>query len=189
MTTQYLALTGVSEDDLHYPDRPEDPPSAPHSIDPETLICDLPLTIDEWPLELPPKPLMLHLVDIFFTYYPNSRRILHRPTFMIQILANPTLTSFPFIPLLHAICAAAAIYSPLVETVPPPCLHADNIFPGQTLVDRGHNLSFEEQHIILCEYQCRLAAREGENLLSVIQCEYYQLSRSCLTLTSHHRGS
>ncbi|CAE6437295.1 unnamed protein product [Rhizoctonia solani] len=147
-----------------------DPLGMPHStVNPTMLIDDLPLNIEEWPLELPPKPLMFHLVDVFFTYYPNSRRIVHRPTFMVQLVANPTSPCFPFIPLLHAICAAAAIYSPLVEATPPPNLHADDIFPGQTLVDRGRNLSFEEQHIILCEYQCRVAAREGGNLLGVIQ--------------------
>ncbi|QRW20900.1 Fungal specific transcription factor domain [Rhizoctonia solani] len=152
------------------PNQPEDTLAAEHpALNSAIFIDNLPLTIDEWPLELPPKPLLLHLVDIFFTCYPNARRAIHRPTLMVQLLANPASPFFPFIPLLHAICTAAAIYSPLVETTPPPNLHADDIFLGQTLVDRGRNLSFEEQHIILCQYQCRVAAREGRNLLGVIQ--------------------
>ncbi|KAG8748324.1 hypothetical protein FRC12_013861, partial [Ceratobasidium sp. 428] len=29
---------------------------------------------DEWPATLPAKPLFLHLVDLFFTCWPNARR-------------------------------------------------------------------------------------------------------------------
>ncbi|KAF8686261.1 Fungal specific transcription factor domain [Rhizoctonia solani] len=170
MTRRHSLSVNDGEIYSYDPNQPEDTLAAEHpALNSAIFIDNLPLTIDEWPLELPPKPLLLHLVDIFFTCYPNARRAIHRPTLMVQLLANPASPFFPFIPLLHAICTAAAIYSPLVETTPPPNLHADDIFLGQTLVDRGRNLSFEEQHIILCQYQCRVAAREGRNLLGVIQ--------------------
>ncbi|KDN43603.1 hypothetical protein RSAG8_05980, partial [Rhizoctonia solani AG-8 WAC10335] len=133
---------------------------------------DFPLMADDWPLELPPKPLMLHLIDLFFTCYPNARRIIHRPTFSLQLLEHPSSPRFPFIPLLHSICAAAAVHSPHVTVAPLPDLRkypAEDIFQDKTRVDQGRALMFDEQHFLLCKYQCMTAAREGVDLLGVIQ--------------------
>ncbi|KAH7338148.1 hypothetical protein B0J17DRAFT_660986 [Rhizoctonia solani] len=133
---------------------------------------DFPLMAEDWPLELPPKPLMLHLIDLFFAYYPNSRRIIHRPTFLLQLLEHPSSPRFPFIPLLHSICAAAAVHSPHVTVAPLPDLSkypSEDIFQEKTRVDQGRQLMFDEQHFLLCKYQCMTAAREGVNLLGVIQ--------------------
>ncbi|EUC67625.1 fungal specific transcription factor domain protein [Rhizoctonia solani AG-3 Rhs1AP] len=133
---------------------------------------DFPLMADDWPLELPPKPLMLHLIDLFFTCYPNSRRIIHRPTFLLQLLEHPSSPRFPFIPLLHSICAAAAAHSPHVTVAPLPDLRkypSEDIFQDKTRVDQGRALMFDEQHFLLSKYQCMTAAREGVNLLGVIQ--------------------
>ncbi|CAE6528290.1 unnamed protein product [Rhizoctonia solani] len=136
------------------------------------ILTDFPLMADDWPLELPPKPLMLHLVELFFTCYPNSRRIIHRPTFLLQLLEHPSSPRFPFIPLLHSICAAAAVHSPHVTVAPLPDLRkypSEDIFQDKTRVDQGRALMFDEQHFLLCKYQCMTAAREGVNLLGVIQ--------------------
>ncbi|CAE6422097.1 unnamed protein product, partial [Rhizoctonia solani] len=133
---------------------------------------DFPLMADDWPLELPPKPLMLHLIDLFFTCYPNSRRIIHRPTFLLQLLEHPSSPRFPFVPLLHSICAAAAAHSPYVTVAPLPDLRrypSEDIFQDKTRLDQGRGLMFDEQHFLLCKYQCMTAAREGMNLLGVIQ--------------------
>ncbi|ELU42370.1 fungal specific transcription factor domain-containing protein [Rhizoctonia solani AG-1 IA] len=152
MTRRHSLSVNDGEIYSYDPNQPEDTLAAEHpALNSAIFIDNLPLTIDEWPLELPPKPLLLHLVDIFFTCYPNARRAIHRPTLMVQLLANPASPFFPFIPLLHAICTAAAIYSPLVETTPPPNLHADDIFLGQTLVDRGRNL---RQKPTWCDTMC-----------------------------------
>ncbi|CEL53593.1 hypothetical protein RSOLAG1IB_06448 [Rhizoctonia solani AG-1 IB] len=135
-------------------------------------LADFPLIAEDWPLELPPKPLMLHLIDSFFTCYPNSRRIIHRPTFLLQLLEHPSSPRFPFIPLLHSICAAAALHSPYVTAAPLPDLSkypVVDVFQDKTRVDQGRELMFDEQHFILSKYQCMSAAREGVNFFGVIQ--------------------
>lgn len=128
--------------------------------------------VDEWPSTLPPRPLMLHLIDLFFTCYPNSLRVIHRPTFLVQLLEHPSSPRFPFVPLLHAICAAAAKHSHLVAVAPVPDLHnhpAEDAFQEKTRMQQGRGLMFDEQHYMLTKYGCMAAAREGRDLMGVIQ--------------------
>ncbi|KAF8603670.1 hypothetical protein BDV93DRAFT_157295 [Ceratobasidium sp. AG-I] len=127
---------------------------------------------DNWPLDLPPKPLLFHLVELFFTCCPNSRRVLHRPTFMTQLFEPPSSPRFPFAPILHSICAVAAVYSPLVTVVPIPDLHiapALDLFLEKTRPKKGQSLMFDEEHFVISKYQCFAAARDGINLFGVVQ--------------------
>ncbi|KAF8747557.1 Fungal specific transcription factor domain, partial [Rhizoctonia solani] len=180
--TPLIEAEGPSPSTLHGPSyyrgvaaQSLDYSSMPSGYDPSTRtynLTDFTLMAEDWPLELPPKPLMLHLIDIFFVCYPNSRRIIHRPTFLLQLLEHPSSPRFPFIPLLHSICAVAAVHSPHVTVAPLPDLSkypVDDPFQDKTRVDQGRDLMFDEQHFILSKYQCMDAAREGVNLLGVIQ--------------------
>ncbi|GAB1522745.1 hypothetical protein RhiTH_005868 [Rhizoctonia solani] len=66
----------------------------------------------------------------------------------------------------------AAVHSPHVTVAPLPDLSkypVDDPFQDKTRVDQGRDLMFDEQHFILSKYQCMDAAREGVNLLGVIQ--------------------
>lgn len=131
-----------------------------------------PIATNEWPSTLPSKSLTLHLIDFFFTYYPQSRRVIHRPTFMLQLLENPSSPRFPFVPLLRAICAAGALYSPLITVAPLPDLSkypVDDVFAEKTRAQLGRQLTFDEQQYTLSKYECMSAASEGENLIGVIQ--------------------
>ena len=58
-------------------------------------------------------------VDVFFTWQPNAHRLLHRPTFMTRLAYRPTHAEFPHASLIHAICAYASIFSPLVRNPSP----------------------------------------------------------------------
>ncbi|KAG8851250.1 hypothetical protein FRB96_009453 [Tulasnella sp. 330] len=78
------------------------------SIDPT------PLADTSWPARFPPRELLHHLVEIFFSCVPHATRVLHRPTFMNQLLEHPNSTDFPAHVVLHAICAIASLYSPIV---------------------------------------------------------------------------
>ncbi|KAF8686369.1 Fungal specific transcription factor domain [Rhizoctonia solani] len=180
--TPLIEAEGPSPSTLHSPSyyrgvaaQSLDYSSMPSGYDPSTRtynLTDFTLMAEDWPLELPPKPLMLHLIDIFFVCYPNSRRIIHRPTFLLQLLEHHSSPRFPFIPLLHSICAVAAVHSPHVTVAPLPDLSkypVDDPFQDKTRVDQGRDLMFDEQHFILSKYQCMDAAREGVNLLGVIQ--------------------
>ncbi|KAG9098507.1 hypothetical protein FRC07_010639, partial [Ceratobasidium sp. 392] len=133
---------------------------------------DLPLVTDEWPASLPPKQLVLHLVDLFFTCWPNARRILHRPTFMPSLLESPSSPRFPYVGLLHAICATGAIHSPFVTVTPLPTITnrpIDETFLLKTHLVPGRMLAFDEEHFLMSKYRCMNYADMEKYPLEVLQ--------------------
>ncbi|KAG9120372.1 hypothetical protein FRC07_004166 [Ceratobasidium sp. 392] len=150
----------------------DSPRPAPDSSSEYTFTLPSEVLSDEWPAVLPPKPLFLHLVDLFFTCWPNARRVIHRPTFLTRLLEPPSSPRFPFIGLLHAICAAAALHSPYVSVAPMPDLRvrpSEDIFQEKTRLVDGRALAFDEEHYLLSKGQCLAAARIGLNLMEVSQ--------------------
>ncbi|QRV78579.1 Fungal specific transcription factor domain [Ceratobasidium sp. AG-Ba] len=141
-------------------------PEFPYSSFPSSMMAD------EWPSSLPSKPLFLHLVDLFFNCWPNSRRVIHRPTFLSNLLEPPSSPRFPFIGLLHAICAAAALHSPYVSVAPMPDLRTrptEDIFQEKTRMLDGRALAFDEQHFLLAKHQSMASARIGEHIMEATQ--------------------
>lgn len=139
---------------------------------PESRPPLLSIATNEWPLSLPPRSLMLRLIDTFFICYPHSRRVIHRPTFTLQLLEHPSSPNFPFFPLLHAICATAALYSPFVEVAPLPDLKkypVEDVFQERTRAQEGRQLTFDEQHYMLARYGCTSAIRDGAHFTEVVQ--------------------
>ncbi|KAF8603668.1 hypothetical protein BDV93DRAFT_508306 [Ceratobasidium sp. AG-I] len=129
----------------------------------------LPILNNGWPPSLPPRPLLFHLVDLFFTCYPNSRRVLHRPTFLSQLLEPPTSPHFPFIAILHAICAVAAAHSPLVTVAPALPKPSPEIEVKRTQYQEGRQLMFDEEQYVISRKKSIESAREGDDLVGVIQ--------------------
>ncbi|WVR06053.1 hypothetical protein IAU60_003081 [Kwoniella sp. DSM 27419] len=72
-----------------------------------------------WPKHLPLPFLLEHLIETFFTYVPQTPRMLHRASLLRRIKLPPTSEDFPFPGLLHAICASAANYTAWVNNLPP----------------------------------------------------------------------
>ncbi|KAG9015676.1 hypothetical protein FRB90_004495, partial [Tulasnella sp. 427] len=72
------------------------------------------LTFDIWPLNIPPPATLFHLVEIFFSSVPMASRLIHKPTFMSNLRQVPTSPDFPHVAVLHAICAMASLYSPII---------------------------------------------------------------------------
>lgn len=68
-----------------------------------------------YPAQLPPMPLLDHLLDLFFEKVPFGDRLVHRPSFMTSLRQSPTSPSYPSASLLHTMCAIASVYSPIVE--------------------------------------------------------------------------
>ncbi|KAG9123110.1 hypothetical protein FRC07_000218 [Ceratobasidium sp. 392] len=134
---------------------------------------DLPLVTDEWPASLPPKQLVFHLVDLFFSCWPNARRILHRPSFMSSLLETPSSPRFPYVGLLHAICATGAIHSPFVAVTPLPTITTnrpiEEMFLLRTRLLASRELAFDEEQFLLSKYRFIDSADAGEHLLEVIQ--------------------
>ncbi|KAG9042988.1 hypothetical protein FS837_010152 [Tulasnella sp. UAMH 9824] len=100
-----------------------DSPS-PHALNPneEMPQHDSPgsreLTLNIWPLNIPPPAMLFHLVEIFFYSVPLASRLIHKPTFISNLSQPPTSPDFPHVAVLHAICALASLYSPII-TQPP----------------------------------------------------------------------
>ncbi|KAF8603669.1 hypothetical protein BDV93DRAFT_544582 [Ceratobasidium sp. AG-I] len=157
------------------------PPEEPFNLpgDPSDLLASLnpfalPVLASDWPPSLPPKPLVFHLVDLFFTCCPNSRRIIHRPTFLTQLLDPPSSPHFPFVPLLHAICAVAAAYSPLVTVAQASSLSSkylttEPVFNDKTRYREGRQLMFDEENYVISRSQSIASAKAGENLVGATQ--------------------
>lgn len=48
-----------------------------------------------WPLNIPPPDLLYHLVETFFNSAPFANILIHRPTFMTNLLQFPSAPDFP----------------------------------------------------------------------------------------------
>lgn len=93
----------------------------------------------QWPADLPAPDLLQHLfvvlltlssafakttrtetrVDVFFAFNPHSHRLFHAPSFMASLALPPYHSDFPYVGILHAICAVGSFYT---AAVPPPPL-------------------------------------------------------------------
>ncbi|KAG8989190.1 hypothetical protein FRB90_002374, partial [Tulasnella sp. 427] len=53
------------------------------------------LTLDIWPLNIPPPATLFHLIEIFFSSVPMASRLIHKPTIMSNLRQVPTSPDFP----------------------------------------------------------------------------------------------
>ncbi|KAG8882844.1 hypothetical protein FRB97_007668 [Tulasnella sp. 331] len=72
------------------------------------------LSLEIWPLNIPPPELLHHLVETVFNSVPLASRAIHRPSFMTSLTKPPSSPEFPHVSLLHAFCALASIYTPVI---------------------------------------------------------------------------
>ncbi|KAG9009234.1 hypothetical protein FRB93_005730 [Tulasnella sp. JGI-2019a] len=77
------------------------------------------LSTEIWPINIPPPELLYHLVETVLACVPLANRVIHRPTFMASLAKPASSLDFPHINLLHAICALASLYTPIVTDVNP----------------------------------------------------------------------
>lgn len=68
-----------------------------------------------YPAQLPPPPLLDHLLELFFEKVPFGDRLVHRPSFMASLRYPPNSPPYPSSSLLHAMCAISSVYSPIIE--------------------------------------------------------------------------
>ncbi|KAG8843966.1 hypothetical protein FRB96_003671 [Tulasnella sp. 330] len=122
-----------------------------------------------WPLYVPPPELLHHLVETFFSCQPHAGRLLHRASFMASLLASPSSNEFPISALLHAICAMASFYTPVVDSPPPPNL-AD--LPSEELWPRSRykissEQSFGDVHALWANMAGLKTREQGGSMLQV----------------------
>ncbi|KAG8882853.1 hypothetical protein FRB97_007677 [Tulasnella sp. 331] len=70
-----------------------------------------------WPPNLPPPELLHHLAETVFSSVPLATRVIHRPIFMASLALPPSSPRFPHASILHAICALASLYTPIVTDI------------------------------------------------------------------------
>jgi hypothetical protein len=125
-----------------------------------------------WPLRLPPPDIMQKLVHTFFSCIPIATRIFHRPSFLSSLMQNPSSPQFPSLAVLHAICAAASVYSSMV--LQPPAEYwtlADVFYDGaRRKSERGE--SFGEAHTRYAKEEADELEGNGERLFECLQSPY-----------------
>lgn len=151
------------------------------------------LTTDIWPLNIPPRDTLQHLVETFFSSVPLASRLIHKPSFMMSLQQVPTSPGFPHVSLLHAICGIASLYSPIIRestnrtpedsgTSRPfnsgiilrpnaeEGVQGEHYFPRRVddVVDPGPD-GFGAMHIRWTESTLRLSTRVGDRLLQLLQ--------------------
>lgn len=67
-----------------------------------------------WPEHVPKPELLHHLAETFFACVPHAHRVIHKASFMSSLLHPASSSKFPVTALLHAICAIASLYTPIV---------------------------------------------------------------------------
>ncbi|KAG9002104.1 hypothetical protein FRB93_011877 [Tulasnella sp. JGI-2019a] len=139
-----------------------------------------------WPPNIPPLELLRHLADTVFNSVPLASRIIHRPTFMASLSLPPSSRDFPHVSLLHAVCALASVYTPIVTDV-----DAIDLEVGQGaaavsagVYQRGPNgfgfrpgddddlekgFNFATSHLRWCIISGRRAIPRGESLIQQAQ--------------------
>ncbi|KAG8941093.1 hypothetical protein FRC04_004713 [Tulasnella sp. 424] len=145
---------------------------------------------------------LYHLVEIFFNSVPLASRLIHKPTFMVGLRQVPTSSEFPHVALLHAICGLASLYSPIItDTKKDPYWNSGSEFNSaivirpyaregvqgkhyfpkslKDIMDIGEE-GFGAAHIRWAAASMRLAVREGDRLLQLLQaaivCTWYTYS-------------
>ncbi|KAG8940390.1 hypothetical protein FRC04_005274 [Tulasnella sp. 424] len=150
------------------------------------------LSHQTWPLNIPPPDLLHHLVETFFASVPFAARLIHRPTFMTNLQQIPTSPDFPHVSLLHAICAIASLYSPVIRDPPAknfdPTNGATASFDSAILYRKYENVrmnqyfprrledvmgeddnSFGESHVKWCGATLRMATQRGDRLIQLLE--------------------
>ncbi|KAG8857198.1 hypothetical protein FRB96_005872 [Tulasnella sp. 330] len=152
------------------------------------------LSTTTWPPNIPPPELLQHLVETVFTCVPLAARLIHRPTFTVNLRKPPDSVDFPHVTILHAICALASLYTPIVSHVNPIDFkrgQAIAVMVCAGVVNRGHydgrcgpvdvarkidtpdvkanDFDFASAHLQWCRVSGRVALRRGDALLQQVQ--------------------
>ncbi|KAG9027772.1 hypothetical protein FRB95_007404 [Tulasnella sp. JGI-2019a] len=175
------------------------PPSLSSSPEPQILPVDQieptgsALCLGIWPLNIPPRELLHHLVETVFHCVPLASRLIHRASFMTSLQQPSSSDDFPHVSLLHASCALASLYTPIVVDINPASLSEQRDLGAAATVSGGivnHGFRWSRQryfprsledivaeeehdfassHIKWCHSSFRAALQRGDALLQIMQ--------------------
>jgi len=119
-----------------------------------------------WPKELPGPVLMDQIIEIFFAVVPIMPHILHRQRFLLRMTLPPTHKDFPYVGLLHAICAATSRYFGGVYTEP----STENIWRSRERPDDPNMIPcFGRRHEAFARRAVETSISNGEDLFPCTQ--------------------
>ncbi|KAG8882845.1 hypothetical protein FRB97_007669 [Tulasnella sp. 331] len=175
-TPQFPAILPFGSEPLAFPD------AAVGST--ETSISS-----DVWPQNIPPRELLTHLVNTVFNYVPLASRAIHRASFMANLCKPPSSPDFPHVTLLHAFCALASLYTPIVLDMNPldlneplyvmaaalmtggavnhGCRYVTSLYLPGTFEDEDHD--FASAHLQWCRLAFYPALERGDALIQQMQ--------------------
>ncbi|KAK7694818.1 hypothetical protein QCA50_002006 [Cerrena zonata] len=164
----------VSNDDFFWPagsqgNTPDSLPSTSETEGSRSTFSAECTTQDLWPPNLPPLNILHHLADACFKCIPQSRRLVHSPSFIASFSLSPSDPNFPPLSLLHAICAAGGRYMAKSLT--------SSYITGEQKDYYGHK-SFVEEQATLARQSIQMNTQHGDKLLQHLQ--------ACVLLTWYY---
>ncbi|PFH54567.1 hypothetical protein AMATHDRAFT_78225 [Amanita thiersii Skay4041] len=153
------------------------PPMTPDSITsvlPNNPSYGLDVVWSNWPARLPERPLLLHLVDVFFKFHHHAHRLFHRTTFLTTLSLPPNHPKFPSSTVLHAICAIGSMYTAAVTSPPRPTFEEfppDEIFLERQRLKEQRPDSFAEQQAKIARELAERLNTLGKDLFQVFQAQ------------------
>ncbi|KAF8640545.1 hypothetical protein AX17_000207 [Amanita inopinata Kibby_2008] len=161
-------------------------PSIGQSRHPAVPNYGLDVVWSSWPQRLPERPLLLHLVDVFFKFHPHAHRLFHRPNFLTTLSLPPNHPRFPSPAVLHAICATGSLYTAAVTSPPRPTF--DEFAPDEIFLERQRLK--EQRPDSFAEQQAKYAKEVAEHL-NTLGKDLFQVFQANVVLTwfywSHSR--
>ncbi|KAJ6610095.1 hypothetical protein B0H10DRAFT_2166192 [Mycena sp. CBHHK59/15] len=147
-----------------------------------------------YPPGLPGPDLLKHLVEVFFTFHPHARRIIHWSSFMLSLALSPGHPKFPATPILHAIAAVGSLYTAAVTSPPLPNfkeVDPDEIFSQRHRIREDRPDSFAEQQAKFARDTADHLESLGDRLFEVLQARviltwfYWSHSKQIFVSSSH----
>lgn len=161
---------------------------------------DQSIGINNWPLDLPPPEILLHLIDTLFLCNPLFTRLVHRPSFMPNLLLNPNDPRFPSVAFLHAICALGSLYSSDLAQRFQRTTQGSSVdvrafgysYPAYNPFSYGEELknldNFSEEQASMARALSQMDVGLGRRMLECVQCTillgWYYVSFSCSVHTA-----
>lgn len=96
-------------------------------------------------------------------------RILHRPTFLRALVAQPGSPEFPALGILHSICSLASLYAPIEALLNQAGRAGESIELEDGMAQRVREV-FGERHAKLAAKHQDEGDLNGGRLLEVVQC-------------------
>ncbi|KAI0080279.1 hypothetical protein K474DRAFT_1590244 [Panus rudis PR-1116 ss-1] len=148
------------------------------------------LVYSSWPANLPNRDVTRHLVEAYFAFHLHAHRLFHGPSFIASLDFHPSDPRFPWVAILHAMCAIGSLYVANIPPVPEPpggyparkltiailCrrMYSTVVVPDEVFEGRLRNIhrrpdSFAEQQANFAKEHAERSLDVGEHKFQIVQ--------------------